>query len=64
MTLTGVLLAQNARYAVRTYLANRQKMIFTVYFGLLISLGLLVTRVTARTLSLVQDAKDSAALEP
>ena len=64
MALTGILLTQNARYAVRTYLANRQKMIFTVYFGLLIALGLLVSQVTARTLNFVQEAKTQNILEP
>ena len=56
--LVGVLWFKNTRYALKQYLANRQKMIFTIYMAFLLILGFLIVHVTSRVMSLVQASQD------
>lgn len=63
VVLTGVLLSQNARYALRQYLASRDRLILTLYLTFLVILGALILYVTRRTLDIVQDIRDLQAQE-
>ena len=58
IALVGVLWFKNTRYAVRQYLANRQKLLFTVYMVFLVTLGYLIIHVTTRMMLLVQASQD------
>lgn len=56
--LVALLLIPNARYAVRQYMADRNKLIFTVYMVLLITLGYMVVSLTTHLLEFVQTSQE------
>ena len=56
--MIAVLWIPNARYAVRQYMADRNKLIFTVYMVLLIVLGYLVVSLTTHILEFAQASQE------
>jgi hypothetical protein len=56
--LVIALVIPNGLYAFRQYLANRNLVLLTVYFGFLMLLAYLLLHVTTRTAELVQTAKE------
>lgn len=62
VALVGVLLFRNTRYAMRQYLASRNRALFTIYMIFLLGLGSLLMHITARLMDFVQTARDIAAL--
>jgi hypothetical protein len=56
--LVGLLWYKNTRYAIKQYLANRHKLIFTLYMSLLGGLGYLIIHVTTRVMTLAQASRD------
>jgi len=51
-------ISANVRYAVRQYLANSNRMLFTLYMIFLLLFGVIVVRSTLRIVDLFQDAKE------
>ncbi len=58
VVLVALLVVPNALYAFRQFLANRDLLWVTVYFGFLLLLGYLLLHMTTRTVELVQTAKE------
>ncbi len=56
--LVACLVIPNALYGFRKFLEDRNRLVFTVYFGLLVLLCSLVLHTTARTAEFVQAAKE------
>src|SRR5579859_2732563 len=51
--LTGILMSRNARYALRQYASDRNRLILTLYMALLVGFGYLVLHTTSRVMELV-----------
>lgn len=62
--LVAVLLSRNARYAVREYLAKRNRVIFSVYVTFLLILGYLLIHVTSRILDITEQIHESKIIDP
>jgi len=58
VVLVAFLLIPNARYAVRQYMADRNKLIFTVYMVLLIFLGYMVVSLTTHFMEFAQISQE------
>jgi len=65
VVLVGVLLTKNARYAIRRYASDRNRLLLTLYFVFLVILGTMIIHITSRVISLVQAAsEDTTAASP
>ena len=58
VVMVALLWIPNTRYAVRQYLANRNKLLFTVYMVLLIGLGFMLISITTHVLTLAQASQE------
>ena len=58
VAMVALLWIPNARYAVRQYLADRNKLIFTVYMLLLLILGYMVVTLTTHILAFAQASQE------
>lgn len=56
--MVALLWIPNTRYAVRQYLADRNKLLFTVYMGLLIILGYMVVSLTTHIIDFARASQD------
>lgn len=59
VALTLVLILRNARYALRQYVSDRNKLILSLYFIFLLGLGYMIIRITARVMNLVETATET-----
>jgi ABC-type lipoprotein release transport system permease subunit len=62
MALLAALLSRNARYAVRRYLADRNRLVLSLYLIFLFALGTMVIHITIRVMNLVQTANETEVL--
>jgi len=56
--LVGVLLIPNALYAVRRFMASKDRVWFVTYMTFLIALAYLLIHIAVRTVDVVQSAKE------
>ena len=57
--LTFILIARNARYALRQYVLDRNRLILSLYGIFLLAFGYMVIHITARMMNLVQAAAET-----